>query len=133
MLRTLVVISVVLIAACSSMATQQRTSDLNDSLDRYAVAMRWAYYADALAFHVDQDGKRPEVDLDRLDEISITGYEIKEKTLNENQIEAFIRSELVYYQKEYGTIKKLKLDQSWWYNEEAKHWFIESGFPDFKQ
>ena len=132
MLRTLVVISVVLIAACSSMATQQRTSDLNDSLDRYAVAIRWAYYSDALAFHLDQDGKRPEVDLDKLDEISVTGYEIKEKTLNENQIEAFVRSELVYYQKEYGTIKKLKVDQSWWYNEEAKHWFIESGFPVFK-
>jgi hypothetical protein len=114
------------------MATQQRVSDLNDSLDRYAAALRWAYYADALGYHVDQDGKRPEVDLDRLDDFSVTGYEIKEKTLNENQNEAFIKGELVYYQKEYGTIKKLKLNQSWWYSEEAKHWFIESGFPDFK-
>ena len=132
MLRTLVIISVMLIAACSSMATQQRTSDLNDALDRYAVAMRWAYYVDALSYYVDRDGKRPDIDLEMLDDFSITGYEIKEKTLNETQDEVFVRGEFVYYQKEYGTIKKLKFEQNWWYSEEAKHWFIESDFPVFK-
>jgi len=132
MLRTLVIISVVLIAACSSMTTQQRTSDLNDSLDRYAAALRWAYYSDALVYHINRDGKRPEVNLDRLDDFSVTGFEIKKKILNENQIEAFVSGELVYYSKEYGTVIKLKLEQNWWYNEEAKHWFIEGGFPDFK-
>lgn len=132
MWRTFVIISVFFIAACAGMASQQRISNLDDSLDRYVAALRWAYYADALSYHLTRKGKQPEVDAERLEDFSVTGLEIKEKILSEDENEALIKGELAYYHKEYGTIRKLKLIQTWWYSENAKHWFIESAFPDFK-
>jgi hypothetical protein len=132
MWRIFVIIGVFFIAACTGMASQQRISDLDESLDRYVAALRWAYYTDALSYHLTRKGKQAEVDEERLDNFSVTGLEIKEKILSEDENEALVKGELVYYHKEYGTVRKLKLNQIWWYSEETKHWFIESAFPDLK-
>jgi len=132
MWRYLLLISILFIVACSNLATQQRLSGLDDSLNRYGAALRWAYYQDAVAYHLNQDNKRPVVDTAKFDDYSVTGFEIIEKIMSEDMTEAFIKSELVYYNKEYGTIRKLVLNQNWWYSEEAKHWFVESPFPEFK-
>ena len=127
-----IITTVLLVAACSNMAAQKRMENLDDALDSYGAALRWAHYQDVLAYHLNQDGKRPVIEMDKLDDYSVTGFEITERVLNEDQSEAFIKSELVYYHKEYGTVRKLRLNQNWWYSEEAKHWFVETAFPEFK-
>ena len=88
-------------------------------------------YKSAYDYHVSPDGTKPPANLDQLEEISVTGIEIVEKTVNEDHTEANVKVVVSYYIKSYGTVEKLKLDQTWWVNEETGQWFIDGEFPQF--
>ncbi|MFB3101040.1 MAG: hypothetical protein ACE1ZM_06310, partial [Gammaproteobacteria bacterium] len=100
-------------------------------------ALRWARYREAISFHVTQEGKAAEVNVDYLDNFGVTSFEIISKVVVPSSEkgginEAIIVAEISYFHKEQGTVRKLKLNQLWWYNPEIKRWLIETGFPEFK-
>ena len=80
-----------------------KAANLEESVTSYEVALRWAEYASAYSYHVSKDGTRPVVDIDGLNEISVTGIEVFEKLVNKNKDEAIIRMEIKYYFKDQGT------------------------------
>ncbi len=125
-------ILVVCLSACASTQTKNKVEGLEESLKNYNIALRWAQYLDVQNYHVLKDGAIQNIDLEYLKKIRITGYTIHSKVLNDEVTEAFINTEINYYNVEYGTLKKLMNEQKWWYEPESKGWFIESEFPRFK-
>lgn len=132
MFRNLMICFVVgLLAACGA-ADTKKVNDLNLVIEEYVAALRWARIDDASRFHMNRDGSQSELDTSDMDRIRVTGYKIKKKTLAENLNEADVTAELDYYSTEHGTLKHMTLEQDWWYDEEAKRWYIASEFPSFE-
>ncbi|MDB9800148.1 hypothetical protein OAB90_00875 [bacterium] len=122
---------IVSLGACKQYMTTKRVNNIEAAVTSYDVAMRWAQYSEAYAYHVSPDGIRPFTNLDLLEELSVTGVKVIEKTLNSENTEAVVKIEISYYFKDEGTIKKLKLQQRWWVKEETNQWFIDGDFPKF--
>ncbi len=133
MLRTsLIVILMLILAACADNAVRKKVEDLDYAIDNYAYALRWQRKNDAVAYHVRPDGSKPVIDTSMLDVVRITGFNITEKTVNPEITGADIAGEFDYIHNEFGTLRKIKFTQKWWYEPESKKWFLDSEFPQFK-
>lgn len=129
--KVLLIFLISLLAACSSYQVKKRVNSLDKTLTSYGVALRWAEYDTLYAYYVSPNGTQPPVNLERLQDISVTGMDVKEKILNEDQTKANVKAVVSYYIKTEGNLKTLKLDQDWWYNEPNQQWFIDGEFPEF--
>ena len=123
---------IMLLQSCNTFKVRETVAALEDSITNYNVALRWGMYKDAYSYHYSPEGKQPPAKLDSLEEISVTGIEVTEKIINQDHTEANVDSTITYFLKTQGTIKKIKLNQKWWFNEEYKQWFVDHPFPDFK-
>jgi len=126
----------ILCGACAdlreSLNIKNQADRLNTALIAYGADLRWARYNQAYAYHAHRDGTQPQVNLERLDNFSITSFTNAAPVLNAEATEAEIPVEIKYFDEQYGTLRTLKETQKWWYNEESKHWLIESDFPVLK-
>lgn len=120
-----------MLAACNGVGTRKKGDDLVTAMDEYVAALRWGRFDKAKEYHMQKDGERAEIDSSQLEYIRVTGHTIKKKTVNEALDEATVKMEIQYYHNEYGTLKKIVVDQVWWYQEDAKKWFLSSDFPKF--
>ena len=121
-----------LLQSCNNFKVRETVEILEDSVTHYNVALRWAMYKEAYSYHYSPDGKQPQAKLDGLEEISVTGIEVMDKIINTEHTEANVETTVTYFLKTQGTIKKIKLNQKWWYNKQYKQWFVDSPFPEFK-
>ena len=128
----LVMIFCVLITACSGMEVRNQVDKLEAALEEYGAALRWGRINMAYAYHVYRDGEQPEFDLTKMENYSVTDFKPVSPVVNEDGTEATVPVEIDYYDEQYGTLRKIKYTQLWWYREESKRWYIESDFPDFK-
>ena len=122
----------ILLQSCNTFKVRETVAALENSITNYNVALRWGMYKDAYSYHFSPDGKQPPAKLDGLEEISVTGIKVTEKIINTDHTEANVESTITYFLKTQGTIKEIKLNQKWWFNEEYKQWFVDHPFPDFK-
>lgn len=123
---------IVLLCGCKQYTTTKRVNNIEAAITSYDVAMRWAQYPEAYRYHVSPNGTQPPADLDALKELSVTGVNVIEKVLNEDRTEANVKTEISYFFKDEGTVRKLKLQQRWWVKEETNQWFIDGEFPKFR-
>jgi hypothetical protein len=130
--KLVLVTLIVSLSGCKQYTTTKRVNNIEAAVTSYDVAMRWAQYPEAYAYHVSPNGTQPPADLDSLTELSVTGVKVIEKVLNPENTEAIVKTEISYFFKDEGTIRKLKLQQRWWVREETNQWFIDGEFPKFR-
>ena len=134
-LRAITNVSLILIlsalTACNAYKTQKRTNSFDTTITSYNIALRWAQHETLYSYYVSPNGTQPPADIARLEELSVTGIQEVKKTINDEQNEANVIIIVKYYFKDEGSIKTIKLDQNWWYNEPNKQWFIDGEFPKF--
>lgn len=130
--KLVLVTLIVSLSACKQYTTTKRVNNIEAAVTSYDVAMRWAQYPEAYAYHVSPNGTKPPADLDSLKELSVTGVKVIERVLNPENTEAIVKTEISYFFKDEGTIRKLKLMQRWWVKEETNQWFIDGEFPKFR-
>ena len=134
MVMTLCVMS---ITGCETLINKDQAEKLSRSVTHYSDALRWARYREAISYHVTRDAKFAEVSIEHLENFGVTSLEVLSKTIIPGAekggiTEAVVVAEISYFHKEQGTVRKLKLNQIWWYNAKIKHWLIETEFPEFK-
>lgn len=132
-----VAICVMSISGCGTLSARNQADKLERSVTHYASALRWGRLREAAGLHMTQDGKFAEVNLEYLEQFSVTSLDVISKTIipsaeKDGVTEADINFEMNYYHKEQGTVRKLKLNQVWWYSKKHNAWLIESDFPEFK-
>ena len=120
-----------LLQSCNTFKIRETLEALEASVTNYTVALRWGMYKEAYSYHYSPEGKQPPATLDGLEEISVTGIEISEKLINREHTEADVEIAITYFLKTQGTIKKIKLNQDWWFNKEYKQWFVNHPLPKF--
>ena len=129
--KVLLLLILSILTACNAYKTQKRTNSFDTTITSYNIALRWAQHEKLYSYYVSPNGTQPPADIARLQEVSVTGIQEVKKTINEEQNEANVIIIVKYYLKDEGSIKTLKLDQKWWYNEPNKQWFIDGEFPKF--
>lgn len=133
MVRNLLVISLaMLLCACASAPDRIKLNRLDKAIDEYGYALRWQRIDDAIAFHKQQDGTRPDIEASVMDDIRVTGFNIDKRTLIGDLTEAEVSGVLTYYKEDYGTVEKLRFEQHWWFDPETERWFLDSDFPHFE-
>ena len=124
---------VILLGGCNSRGgVKNKVISLDDAIEGYLAALRWGRYQDAYRYHADKDGGQPALPLDNLEQIRVTAYDVHEKNVNDEVTEASVKGEIKYYHTDYGTVRKLPLHQLWWYEAEAKAWYLEGEMPTFR-
>ncbi|NNE38320.1 MAG: hypothetical protein HKN08_08445 [Gammaproteobacteria bacterium] len=129
--RILTFFTFMLLLSCGGTVERQKLETLNSAIDDYAYALRWGRTDDAVSYHVNEDGSQPGIDSSIMDSVRVTGFEIRERTVNPEQTEATVKGELNYYHDNSATLRTLEYDQHWWYEPESKQWLLDSDFPEF--
>jgi uncharacterized protein YpuA (DUF1002 family) len=129
--KVLLVILIASLTGCNAYQVKKRANSLESTITSYGIALRWAEHDSLYSYYLSPNGTKPPADLDRLQEISVTGLDIIEKLINPEQTEANVKTVVTYYYKTQGSIKTLKLNQKWWYNEAVGQWYIDGEFPKF--
>ncbi len=137
LLSIVVVMCALSTTSCGTLDAKNQADKLERSLTQYGAALRWGRYREAISFHVTRDEKFAQVNLEKLEKFGVTNFDILSKVIVPNSedggvSEAIIVAEMSYFHKEQGTIRKLKLNQIWWYNDKIKRWLAETEFPEFK-
>lgn len=129
--KLIFIVFIVLLSGCNRYTTQKRVNNIEAAITSYDVALRWAQYPEAYSYHVSPNGTQPPADLESLKKLSVTGVKVIEKIINQDHTEASVKTEISYYFKDEGTVRKLKLNQRWWVNQETNQWFVDGEFPKF--
>ena len=127
-----VLVLLLILSACGDAVIRERVEDLDYAIDNYAYALRWSRSNDAVAYHKNRDGSKPAIDVSAMEVIRVTGFTIREKTLNSDNTGASVKGELSYYHNDYATLRTIEYSQSWWYEPESKKWYLDSEFPQFR-
>lgn len=117
--------------ACGTSGEQRKLETLDDAIKNYAYALRWGRIDDALAYHINEDGVRPEIDTSVMDSVRVTSFRITLRELDSEQTEAMVEGEMSYYLEQSGTLRDIEYRQRWWYQPDSKKWFLDSPFPEF--
>lgn len=127
------VLALVLCSACmETMKVRNQADRLTTALDLYGADLRWGRYHEAYGYHVNRDGNKPQVNLERLEGYSVTSFTPIAPVLNTEATEAAVPIEIKYYDEQYGMLRTLKETQKWWFDVKANMWHIESDFPILK-
>ena len=129
--KVFLVLMLSILSACNAYTTQKRTNSFDTTITSYNIALRWAQHETLYSYYVSPNGTQPPADLERLQEVSVTRIQEVQKTINTEENEANVIIIVNYYLKDEGSVKTLKLDQKWWFNEPNKQWYIDGEFPEF--
>ena len=97
--------------------------------ESYAKSIQWSDFETAIFF-----AKNPKTkpDLDQLDNVKVTSYDVKKITHQREQLKVLQAVELSYYMKNQLREKTIRYQEVWEYDERDGAWYIISGFPVFK-
>lgn len=127
------VLASVLLAGCAAMREHKRLDSLEASLQSYGTALRWGEWEAANEYRVprkksEQLKPMPKAELKH---IRVTDYEIVQRVLSPDEKLARIRARITFYDTNTGAVHTLGDEQTWWYNDDARHWFLDGNLPDF--
>lgn len=129
---SLLLLCAVVLNACSSFLTpreQRRQKALLEATETYRKLLRWGYFEEATQYLKGKGEELPRPDLARLAHYKISGYHPSEQLQNDTGDEVRVVALIDYYDIDSGSAKSLRDEQYWWYDAEAKHWFLGSPMP----
>ncbi|HKR75152.1 MAG TPA: hypothetical protein VJR95_00715 [Rhodanobacter sp.] len=125
--------AVMLLAGC---AQNTRSDSLTATLNAYGSAVRWNGLQSALQF-VDPKVLKahPPTDLDvaRYQQVRVTDYDdgAGPVALGDDEVQQTVQISFVNVHTQVE--RSIVQHQVWRYDENAKHWWLESGLPDIRQ
>ena len=130
----LIGVGVLLLEACSgvpSIPRKSRTLDFDKAIKTYTKYIRWGYFDEAAGFVRTQDNSPIAIDLDRMARYRVSGYKVVAQYLADTSLEGRVVASIEYYEIDSGVLKTLRDEQSWWFDEQGKRWYLASPLPQF--
>jgi len=133
MIRNLILILAALapLAGCGA-GESRRLELLDQAIIRYSQALRWQRYEDAQEFHMTREGERKRIDQEALKHIRIAGYQIQEKNMSDDLLDAEVVGIMEYFNDSRGTVQRLPTTQHWWFDPGSSRWFVTGDLPAFR-
>ena len=131
-LRCFLVMSIVFIIGCASYGERKQLDMLEERTGNYETALRWGRYEMATAFIKNNVTANTTDNLEGLNQIKITSYQLLGRNVLENNDEAEQKVEIRFYNID-NLIEKTIIDkQTWVFDNDRGNWFLSSGLPDFQ-
>lgn len=132
-LLPLVLATTLLAVGC---ARQTRSDSLTNTLNAYGSAVRWGGLQSALQFvdpKVLKAHPPTDLDIERFAQVRVTDYDDGSgpAALSDTEVQQTVQIRFVnvHTQAERSITER----QLWRYDDQAKHWWLESGLPDIDQ
>jgi hypothetical protein len=113
------------------MKAQDRLARLDSAAKAYAKALRWGHYEIARGFLQPRHTPDSPANLQELDEIRVTSYEIVNKVTRNDSEEAVIQVQFSFYHASSGNVHTIVDEQLWWYDPDGSTWRLDGQLPDF--
>lgn len=125
----------VLLSACAGFSTpseQKRQKAFIEASETYRKLLRWGYYEEAAQYLKGNGEELPRPDLAALAHYRISGYHASEQLQNDSGDEVRLIAIIDFYDIDSGVVNSLRDEQYWWYDIEAKRWYLGSPMPDLE-
>jgi hypothetical protein len=130
-----IVLSSVLLGACSTQNMRSRQTILDETLLSYASTIRWGDVAQAQAFidpKVRAEHPPTALELARFKQVQVSGYNEQPPTpVGENEVRQTVEISLVNVNTQ--DARSVIDHQVWRYDEPTKHWWLMTGLPDISR
>ncbi|MDH5444675.1 MAG: hypothetical protein OEY52_03910 [Gammaproteobacteria bacterium] len=117
-----------LLSSCASVPEELEM--LDTTLNNYEKAMLWGEYNYILTSH--KGDKMSSYQREKLNSIKVTSYEVLFSKLLPGGKKFVQKVGLKYYNRSYGVLRSLTVDQEWVFELERNAWVLLTPFPDFK-
>jgi hypothetical protein len=116
-------------AGCGRVKEDKMASALYNATKGYRESIRWSYFDAAVGFlHPDVRG---DLDLDKLQNIRVTGYEVLQPPVITPQQTAVQLVRINYVIDDEQRLKTLADRQEWRWDEDRTAWWLYTGLPKF--
>lgn len=124
-------LGVVVLAGCATLESKSRREQLDNLTRGYAKALEWSKF-DVAYTATKAAQETPLPDAAALKDIKITSYEPAAPLVEQDGkiIKRIARIRYVHTSR--MVERSLTMEEEWKYSDEAKRWFLHSGFPQFK-
>jgi len=127
----LLLLGVFALAGCAALESKSRREDLDNLTRGYAKALEWSKFDVAYtATKAAQEAPLP--DATALKDIKITSYEPAAPLVEQGGKSVKRVARIRYVHTSRMVERSLTMEEEWKYSDEAKRWFLHSGFPQFK-
>ncbi|MEN8131556.1 MAG: hypothetical protein ABFS45_15455 [Pseudomonadota bacterium] len=121
-----------ILCGCSSMQERKQLDALGERTRAYGKMLRWGQYEDAASMRRAREGEElKSIDTDHFKEIRVTSYRVTRSELTEDRKEATVSASIDFYHERQNRLTTLHDQQSWWYDEQRKKWYLEDDLPAF--
>lgn len=127
-----VVLLVSFLVGCQRAQNERQISSLEESHKMFGKLLRWQEYEAASRYIVVREGQVKPLDLDALEDIRLTSYDVVDKLIIQDKNEAVITVKIEFYQADTAKVYSLRDEQNWWYSKEQDRWFLDDTLPDFR-
>lgn len=117
-----------LFGACASVPEELEV--LDTTLNNYEKAMLWGEYNYILTSH--KGSKLSSYQRERLNSIKVTSYDVLRSKLLPGGKKFVQLVDMKYYNRSYGVVRSVRVDQEWVYEEDRLAWVLLTPFPKFK-
>ncbi len=116
---------------CATLAGQAKIETFGQTSDTYESAMRLSEFNTACQF-LDASVMAHDVCRKRYANLKLTGYDVLEMKMAQNNHEVLQTVELEYYFLDQHVVRKIQHQQLWRYREDMKTWLLQTRPPDLK-
>lgn len=120
------------ISGCAAVDDSKMTITYDKALWKYETAIRWVDFGTANSLRRLEDPSVFSPDLETLQHIKVTSYDVMNKTVSEDRAEIKLVVKIVYYNDANMKLSTIIDNQVWKYDPEIKNWYISTPLPAFK-
>lgn len=120
------------ISGCAAVDDSKKTITYDKALWKYETAIRWVDFGTANSLRRLEDPSAFSPDLETLQRIKVTSYDVMNKTVSEDRAEIKLVVKIVYYNDANMKLSTIIDNQVWKYDPEIKNWYISTPLPAFK-
>ncbi len=124
-----VVAALLICTGCAAGFDFRRQELFTERVRQYGKLLRWSEFEAARSYLAsDASGRQAVLPKD----VRVTEYEVKQLILAEDARKAGQTVEITYFRERDPRVRTLTDLQQWEFDDQRNHWFLKSGFPDFK-
>ena len=127
---------VLLIFGCNGLQLQtdrQKITLFDKTTRAYDLALRWGEFENASTFIRPSDQNNELPDIEDYRDVRISAVKVKNTVIDKESISIARRVvDIQYYRLSNVTVKNIRNQQVWEYNEEEDRWYLTNGLPVFK-
>ena len=116
---------------CAHLTHKEQTKKLDQAVKNYIHAVRWGDYGAAASFIRPRKGKFEMPEINKLKVIKVTHYEYSVDSRAKGDPEALMTAAFEYYDLNTSKVSKVYQQAIWWWDPEAKNWFMDGELPEF--